>query len=133
MSAHFYPHRYLSDTALVARLAVIAATLSWAVLVLWQDAGFTQTYRALGLVMDENLWGGFYLAIGLFQLARTWLQSPPCVAGHAINAALAFLWTYTTLGFLLFWPHPPIGGFSACATVMCLSFVNVLALPKKRF
>ena len=128
---HFYPHRVLSDASLVARLSVVAATIVWSVLVLYQDVAFTQTYRALSLVAPENVWGALFLAVGVWQLLRTWYQSPPCIAGHVMNAAMAFLWTYSTLGFLLFWPQPPVGGFTACLTVMCLSYMNVLAFPRK--
>lgn len=132
MLPRFYPHAVLSDAALVARVSVVAATIVWGTLVLWEDVAFTQTYRALGLLLPENVWGTFYLAIGLWQLGRTWYQSPPCVAGHLMNAAMAFLWTYSTLGFLLFWPQPPVGGFTACLTVTCLAYLNVIALPKRQ-
>jgi uncharacterized protein YhhL (DUF1145 family) len=48
------------------------------------------------------------------------------------DVAMSFLWIYTVVGLFMFLPQLPAAAFAACAVMLVLSSMNILALPKER-
>lgn len=127
----FWPHPFLSNAHLVARIAVMSATLIWAMAVLLQTSALNfATYSSINF-LHEDIWGGVYFLVGLGVFYRTWFHKQPHKIGSVLNGAMAFLWTYNTIGLALFWSIIPPGGFGASITIMSLSYFNLIATAKK--
>lgn len=128
-----FRHPYQYSGAVIAKLAVCVATLTWAGLVLYYPnaTGNNPNYaHMLRIVPDEDVWA---LALGLIAVAlllRTLLCLRPHRIGVAGYFALGLFWVYLWLGLMLaprVWPT----GTAAGTVVVVLALYAFIANPKR--
>ena len=128
-----FHHPYQYSGAVIAKLSVCVATLTWAALVLYYPNATISNpnySHMLRIIPNEDVWAYTLLIIAGLLLFRILLCRPPHRVGVAGYFALGLFWTYLWLG-LVFAPRVWPTGTAASTVVVVLALYAFIANPKR--
>lgn len=128
IAARILANPYLYSATILARIAVLFATIVWSVLVMVDpvkiDPSRYPVYSDMVAVMPPRAWAGGGIFICAVAFARIWMHCRPHWSGPILYAAIMGFWSYLSASvFFSGTPIPP----AAAACILTVALLSVFA------